>query len=50
VLADLCGKGQRIRTVAVPLWVKQGINAWLTAARIEEGVPSECLVRRRTAR
>jgi integrase len=37
VLADLCGKGQRIRTVAVPLWVKQGINAWLTAARIEEG-------------
>jgi len=50
VLADLCGKGQRIRTVAVPLWVKQGINAWLTAARIEEGVPSECMVRRRTAR
>jgi len=37
VLADLCGKGQRIRTVAVPLWVKQGINAWLTAAKIEEG-------------
>ncbi len=37
VLADLCGKGRRIRTVAVPLWVKQGINAWMTAAGIEDG-------------
>ena len=37
VLADLCGKGRRIRTVAIPMWVKQGINAWTTAARIEDG-------------
>jgi integrase len=37
VLADLEGKGRRIRTVAVPVWVKQGINAWMTAAKIEEG-------------
>jgi len=37
VLADLVGKGRRVRTVAVPLWVKQGINAWSTAAAIEEG-------------
>ncbi len=37
VLADLEGKGRRIRTVAVPLWVKHGINAWMTAAGIEEG-------------
>jgi len=37
VLADLEGKGRRIRTVAVPLWVKEGINSWMTAARIEEG-------------
>ncbi len=37
VLADLVGKGRRVRTVAVPLWVKQGINAWMTAAVIEEG-------------
>ena len=37
VIADLCGKGARIRTVAVPVWVKQGINAWMTAAKIEEG-------------
>ena len=37
VLADVCGKGRRIRTVAVPLWVKQGINVWMTAAKIEDG-------------
>ncbi len=37
VLADLVGKGRRVRTVAVPVWVKQGINAWMAAAGIEEG-------------
>ena len=37
VIADLRGKGNRVRTVAVPVWVKNGINAWQTAARIEEG-------------
>lgn len=37
VLADLCGKGQRIRTVAVPMWVKQGINGWMKAAGVEGG-------------
>jgi integrase len=37
VLAHLEGKGRRIRTVAIPIWVKQGINAWMTAAAIEDG-------------
>jgi len=37
VLADLVGKGRRVRTVAVPLWVKQAIHVWQTAAGIEEG-------------
>jgi len=37
VLADLLGKGGRVRTVAVPIWVKQAIHAWMTAAGIEEG-------------
>jgi integrase len=36
-LADLESKGRRIRTVAIPIWVKQGINAWMTAAGIEDG-------------
>jgi integrase len=38
VLADLEGKGRRIRTIAVPVWVKQGINAWMTAGGIEDGL------------
>jgi len=37
VLADLEGKGRRVRTVAVPVWVKQGVNAWMSAAGIEDG-------------
>ena len=38
IIADLSGKGRRVRTVAVPIWVKHGINAWQVAARIEEGL------------
>ena len=37
VIIDLRGKGGRIRTVAVPIWVKQGINAWMNEAKIEDG-------------
>jgi integrase len=37
VIIDLRGKGGRIRTVAVPIWVKVGVDAWLAAARIEKG-------------
>jgi integrase len=37
VIIDLRGRGGRIRTVAVPIWVKQGIDAWITAAKIEKG-------------
>jgi integrase len=37
VLADLVGKGKRIRTVAVPRWVKQGMDEWVEAAGIGEG-------------
>lgn len=37
VIIDLRGKGGRIRTVAIPIWVKQGIDAWMTVAKIEKG-------------
>jgi integrase len=37
VLGDLEGKGRRVRTVAVPIWVKQGIEAWMAAAGINKG-------------
>jgi integrase len=37
VITDLRGKGGRVRPVAVPVWVKQGVNAWTTAAGLEKG-------------
>jgi integrase len=37
VIIDLRGKGGRIRTVAVPIWIKQAIEAWITAASIDKG-------------
>ena len=37
VIADLRGKGGRVRTVAVPMWVKQAVNAWQAAGKIEGG-------------
>ena len=37
VIIDLRGKGGRIRTVAVPIWVKQAIDTWITAAKLGEG-------------
>jgi integrase len=37
VLADLEGKGKRVRTVAIPIWVKQGIDVWMAAAEIKDG-------------
>lgn len=37
VLADLVGKGGRVRTVAIPAWVKQAIDGWVRLAKIKEG-------------
>lgn len=37
VFADLPSKGGRVRTVAIPTWVVQAINAWLKASKIKEG-------------
>jgi integrase len=37
VLADLQGKGRRIRTVPVPGWVKRIVDEWLRTASIIEG-------------
>jgi integrase len=37
VIIDLRGKGGRIRTVAVPIWIKQAIDTWITAAKLEKG-------------
>jgi integrase len=37
VIVDLRGKGNRIRTVAMPPWAKALIDAWTQAAGITEG-------------
>ena len=37
VIIDLVGKGGRVRTVAIPVWVKKGIDAWQAAGSIEKG-------------
>jgi integrase len=38
VIADLIGKGGHIRTIPVPDWVKAGIDAWMTASGIVDGI------------
>ena len=37
MIADLRGKGGGIRIVAIPVWVKQGIDAWTSAAELGQG-------------
>ena len=37
VLANIRSKGNRVRTVAVPISSKQAVNAWQTVAGIEDG-------------
>ena len=37
VFLDFLGKGNKTRSVAVPLWVKQVIDGWLDTAGIEKG-------------
>jgi integrase len=37
VIVDLVGKGRRVRTVAIPFWVKQSIDRWTAGAGITGG-------------
>jgi len=37
VIIDLVGKGGRVRTVAIPVWVKKGIDVWQAAGSIAKG-------------
>jgi site-specific recombinase XerD len=38
VIVDLIGKGGRVRTVPMPSWCKNAIDAWITAAGIDNGL------------
>ena len=37
VIANLVGKGGHIRTVPIPLWVKQVVDVWIESAQIASG-------------
>jgi integrase len=41
VIADLHGKAGHIRTVPIPLWVKEALDAWTEAS----GIKDDCLFR-----
>src|SRR5450631_709895 len=36
-IVDLVGKHGRVRTIPMPTWVKNGIDAWTSAAEVTEG-------------
>ena len=38
VIADLVGKGKRVRTVPVPTWAKVVVDEWMAAANIATGL------------
>jgi site-specific recombinase XerD len=44
-IVDLVGKGRHIRTVPVPTWVKETLDAWLAAGGIEKGSLFRCVCR-----
>ena len=37
MIADLVGKGGHVRTVPIPTWVKNAVDAWTAAAHISDG-------------
>ncbi len=37
VIADLVGKGGHVRTPPIPAWVKDTVDAWITAAGVVHG-------------
>ncbi len=45
-IVDLVGKGEHIRTVPMPAWVKQTIDDWQAVAGITHGKIFRCVCRR----
>jgi site-specific recombinase XerD len=36
-IVDLIGKGGHVRTVRIPMWVKEAVDRWMVAAKINQG-------------
>ena len=39
-IVDLVGKHGRVRTIPMPAWTKNGIDAWTAGASVTEGICS----------
>jgi len=44
-IVDMIGKGGHIRTVPVPVWVKEAVDEWMAAASIIDGKLFRCVAR-----
>jgi integrase len=49
VIVDLVGKGNHVRTVPMPIWVKGAVDKWLTAASVQGGRVFRAVSRHGTA-
>lgn len=48
-IVDLIGKGNHVRTVPMPIWVKAAVDRWLTAASVASGRVFRAVSRHGTA-
>jgi site-specific recombinase XerD len=48
-IVDLVGKGNHVRTVPMPIWVKEAVDRWLTAASVATGCVFRAVSRHGTA-
>jgi site-specific recombinase XerD len=47
-IVDLIGKGSRVRTVPMPMWVKEAVDRWIMAAKVSRGRISRAISRHGT--
>jgi len=48
-IVDLVGKGNHVRTVPMPMWVKEAVDRWLSAASVASGYVFRAASRNGTA-
>jgi integrase len=48
-IVDLVGKGNHVRTVPMPMWVKEAVERWLSAASVASGYVFRAVSRHGTA-
>ncbi len=48
-IVDLVGKGNHVQTVPMPMWVKEAVDRWLSAASVASGYVFRAVSRHGTA-